>query len=161
MRKVLTEEGWFDTYYPSEWGDWRKSYNIKAYREFNHKDTGCTWMCYTDTGYLSSEDENGEMQVRSWSDPDSHSLAVLFIQLESSDEFNCAYHQPKDNTHWVKVRVSRMESNLVLISIYISGCDDVSYTKHLLGDETWESEVEELKILGMSDLTGCDYFFTN
>lgn len=165
MRMILSEEEWFERYYPKDWGDWRKSYNIALHRK-QPDASGCCWMDYVTTGYLCNEID-GEMKVMSMKQKDI--INRFFIECGSlMDEANVAYIiqpylQRKDGLYFASVVARKLESNLDLYEIYVSGCDDASYTKQFIGLADLESAVTDLKQYGLSVIQEPDqqYFFTN
>lgn len=163
--KVLSASEWFDTFYPSEWGDWRKEYNIKAYRE-GQRETACTWMCYPSSVYLLREDESGQMKVCPSEWGATSEVETFFVSCGSQSGGEIAwflqpYLQPADETYYAKVSVTRMDSNLDLYRVYIAGCDDSSYTRHFLGLRSVREEISYLKTHGVFNILDRDYFFTN
>ena len=165
--KLFTEEEWFDTFYPKEFGNWREGFNIAKYRE-NPEATGCSRMNYCISGYLSCENSDGFMALNKY--PPDASQEHFFVECGyKSDDKNIAwfiqpYFQKKDDTYYASVKISKMESNLDIYIIYISGCDDCSYTKHFVGKESLNKEVLQIKERGILDsieLVENGYFFTN
>lgn len=164
MIKVLTEQEWFEEYYPKEWGDYTKEYNIGEYRK-NPRKSGCSWMCYGDLGFVFGENEHGIMKVQQYEDTyqDTYHFLRIFVQCSEDDGFIQPYHQPKDNTYYSKVVMSKEESNLELWSLYVVGCDDSSYTKHFIGYRAARECLEDLLEYGIQIINQKDsgWFFTN
>ena len=163
---IYTPQELFENFYPKEWGDWRKEYNIKAYRE-NPDETVCAWMCYDGGTFLCGEDADGKMKVltREWKDH-RETFFISCGPLTGEDDcitawFLQPYGNNADNNAYAKVRVSKVESNLDLYEVYISGCDDSSYTKHFIGAAECDKEVAYIKEHGVIDIRDRDYFFTN
>lgn len=159
---VLTEEQWFDKYYPKEWGNWREAYNIKAYQDNGRFKTGCTWLNYRTTGYLYSQDENGLMKV--YSSNRNYIDSCLFEVSSSNyvaDAF-CAATQP-DKTKWVQGIMRKKESNLDLYSIKLFGIDDTSYTKDFIGLDSLIRDWNKIPYVlsNWDNLKKEDYYFTN
>ena len=163
---ILTEEEWFDKYYPKEWGNWREYYNIKAYTEacktsYKQKITGCTWLNYKTTGYLSSSNDNSLMKVNSYYDSSYISSVLFQIDEDISNSF-CGAEQP-DNTYWVQGTMYKRESNLDLYTIKLFGIDDTSYSKDFIGlDSVLEGWNKVPYVLSDWDnLKKEEYYFTN
>lgn len=157
---VYTEEQWFDTFYPKEWGNWRECYNIKKYRE-NVEVTGCSWMNYKLTGFCLSENENGLMGVRNYSYSKPQYLDHFFVET-TCDEIQ-PFYQSKTNKYYSGIVISKLTSNLDIYQVYIYGCDDASYTKHFMSKCELENEVNRIKEFGIEHIFEKDseYFFTN
>ncbi len=127
---ILTEEDWFDRYYPKEWGNWREYYNIEAYRKNKHL-SGCTWLNYIMTGYVLSEDDKGLMKINKRGS-DSYIRSSLF-QVSIDVYMSIGGFEQPDNTYWVHGEIYKHESNLKLYTIRLFGCDDTSYSKDFVG----------------------------
>ena len=163
--KVLQEEEYFDSYYPKELGDWRKKYNIQAYKD--GKFQGVCWMCYKRSGVvLSGDEEPGNMKII----PSSSDRYIESIFLEcgsANTEPSAHYIQPymtSDGKFWAQITVEKMESNLDLYMIHISGDDDASYSLHCLGKSEVKKMFHILTRDGMNslkDITSLGFFFTN
>lgn len=169
--KQYSEEEWFNTFYPQAWGDWKTHYNIGMSRKTDGV-TGCCWMDYTKTGVVLGEDkETGLMKIIPWSSGRPDVIEVVFIECgHANDKENVAFHlqpyfQPQDQTYYAKVVLSKMESNLNLYSIYISGNDDSSYTKHFVGLNAGIDALADLRaydqIRDVGFISDLNYFFTN
>ena len=159
--KVFEEEEWFEEFYPKEWGDWRKAYNIREFaNQFasGKQISGCTWMDYSKTGGLMGEIDGTMEVIPHMADPEC--FESFFI--ESTKEFCQPYYQPKDNTHYLKVTAERMESNLDLYVIHVAGHDDCSYTRHCLSLSSMRKAIKDLKKHGTSTVEySSNYFFSN
>lgn len=164
MRKILTELEWFEEYYPKHWGDFTKEYNLNEYLKSD--ETACSWMCYENLGYLSSEDGKGIMKVNKRDDSylrDNHK-DVLFIECSKEDRFIQPYQQPKDGRYFFKVVLSKEESNLDLWRLYVVGCDDSSYTSHYIGYQVAKESLDDIVKYGIGVVEcgiGSDWFFSN
>lgn len=106
------------------------------------------------------------MEVRKSSWGGASEVDTFFVSCGDGEDDETAwflqpYLQPKDKTYYAKVSVTRMESNLSLYRVYISGCDDSSYTRHFLGWSSVQAEISYLKQHGVLDIQDRDYFFTN
>lgn len=161
---IYTEEEWLDKFYPKEWGDWREEFNIGMLRK--HRDlTGCNWMDYRLSGWLSGEDGDGKMKVNHRQYPST--LDHFFIECGDADDEQNVCHfliptlQKSVGKYFASVEVLKVESNLDLYQIYISGCDDSSFTKDFIGEDDLKEEVELIKRIGVSDIQSRDYYFTN
>jgi hypothetical protein len=159
MIEVLDETEWFYAFYPEEWGDWTISYNMRAYREDPDR-TPCTWMDYCMTGYLSREDPiTGLMKVNdsSW----GYRLEHFFVS--KAPGFIQPIYNPINKEHYARVRVTKVESNLDLYEIYVSGGDDASYTKHFFDYKLLQAEIKNIKANGIAHVykKSSEYFFTN
>lgn len=163
---ILTEEEWFDKYYPKEWGNWREYYNSKAYTEScrsNNEITGCTWLNYNSTGWLYSPNEEGLMKVCFRDkDNDPYIKSSLFqVDKEIGDLF-CSTKQP-DNTYWVQGTIYKRESNLSLYTLRLAGIDNTSYSKDFIGLnsvlEGWNKVPYVLS--DWANLKKEQYYFTN
>lgn len=165
--KIFTEEEWFDEFYPKSWGNWREYYNANAYRE-NRGESGCTWMDYNMTGYLlnSANLIREGMKVNKWPEGKCPFLNCFFIECGSEENgdisyFIQPYFQYKDKTYYAKVVISKIESNLNLYKIHISGNDDSSYTKHFIGTLDLADEILRIEQEGIQEITDRGYFFSN
>ena len=160
MIKVYSEEQWFDTFYPTEWGNWREFYNISKYRE-SQKITGCSWMNYKLTGYCLSENSEGLMKVNTYNYGKPYYYDHFFVET-SCDEIQ-PFYQPRVNKYYAGVGISKLTSNLNIHSIYIYGCDDASYTKHFDNELELQTEISKIKMFGISHIftEKSGYFFTN
>jgi hypothetical protein len=162
--KIYSEEEWFEKFYPKSWGDWRTEFNIEMYRKHQNV-TSCSWMNYKLTGWLTSE-VNGKMKVNKYSSK-PYCLDNFFVECgqESNEDEVCWFIQPylqqKDKTYYAQISTHKMESNLDIYVIYISGCDDASYTKHVIGMYNLIQEVLYIKNNGIRDIQNREYFFTN
>ena len=109
---VLTEEEWFDKYYPKEWGNWREYYNIKAYRENGVLKTGCTWLNYRITGLVRSQNNNDLLEILKYNNRESNFLKSSLFEVDDDvcTRF-CGPRQP-DNTCWVHATIYKHESIL-------------------------------------------------
>ena len=168
--RILTEEQWFDTYYPKSWGDWRKEYNLEMFQT-TKDETACTYLDYGSTGFtIRFGGDCPILMVRSW----VHGYPAptnYFMEVDGENSsFIQPYKQPKDGKFFVKFALRKVESNLNLYETHFVGCDDVSYSKHYVGDkksnflaqELFEKDVNEL----MKDFTfilnpDSGFFFTN
>ena len=154
MFEVLTEEEYFDRYYPKEFGDWKEFYNIGEYRKKTN--IGIAWMCYKKYGFLCKE-EDGKMKVTKWSV--SPYIDSLFMECRMSGL--CPY-KTQDNKWWAQVTLRKMESNLDLYEIHIEGCDDSSWSLHILGNDAANGVMEKLKKnITMETINEMGFFFTN
>lgn len=161
--KKLTEEEYFERYYPKSWGDWRKEYNIGEYRNQKPRISGVTWMDYIMTGFLLSERDNCLVEVIR--DKRPNYLDSFFISVEDAAYLQPMY-QPKDETWWIKGYVRRLESNLTIYELHISGGDDSSYTKHYLDWEDLQKDLLSIYQYGVEYDSPCylpnlGFFFTN
>ena len=155
---IYKEAEYFDKFYPKSWGDWRKEYNLKMYCK-HPRESGCTWMDYYETGYLLTEDFSGRMAVRTISRPEI--IERFFIKTEC--KFIQPAFQPKTEEYYCSVTLTKMESNLDLYKIYITGNDDSSYTKHYISLNDAITDIELIKEYGISHIQNEEYkyFFTN
>lgn len=160
MSKVYSEEQWFDTFYPKEWGNWKEFYNIKKYRD-GVSMSGCSWMNYKITGFCSGENAEGLMKVNQYIYSKPYYSDHFFV-ITTCDEIQ-PFYQPKVDEHYAGIGISKLYSNLDIYSIYIYGCDDASYTKHFNEKCELDSEIEKIKTLGISHIftEKSGYFFTN
>lgn len=161
---ILTEEEWFDKYYPKQWGNWREYYNNKAYTEScksNNKITGCTWLNYNSTGFLYGVNDKGLMKV-GVRDKNPYIKSSLFQVTKDICDMFCGPKQP-DNTYWVQGTIYKRESNLELYMLCLSGIDDTSYTKDFIGlDNVLEGWNKVPYVLfNWDNLKKEDYYFTN
>jgi len=153
--EVLTEEEYFDRYYPKSAGNWKEFYNIDAYRK---NDFGIAWMCYKKYGYLCSE-VDGKMKVQKWDDSYSSYIHSFFMECRMS--ILCPYIT-QDNKWWAQVTLRKEESNLDLYTIYIGGCDDASWSLHVIGLPQANEVIEKLKRnITPETLKEFEFFFTN
>lgn len=163
---IYTESEYFDEFYPKSWGDWRKEYNLKMYCSHSHE-TGCTWMDYYQEGYLLTEDFSGRMEVREIHRPEI--IERFFMKCgDLEDESNIAFFiqpafQPKTEEYYCSVTLTKMESNLDLYKVFITGNDDSSYTKHYISIKEAQEDIELIKEYGISHIQNeeYEYFFTN
>lgn len=161
MFKIYSIEEWFNEFYPKSWGNWREFYNIKKYREQKNL-TGCTWMDYSGYAVVSGEtDEKGHMKVLYCLNEFNKKYTIDNFFISCAPYFVQPYYQPKDKEYYVKVKAYKMESNLDLYCVYISGCDDSSYTKHFIGLSNLMNELKYIKENGILDIQDREYFFTN
>jgi len=156
---VLTEEEWFDEYYPKEWGDWRQEYNAKAYRENGVIRSGCTWLNYKVTGWLAGS--NDLLVVNKHSDC-RYIKSSLFEVSDDICTMFCGPRQP-DGSCWVQGTIYKCESNLELYTITLFGIDDMSYSKDFIGLDSVLEGWDKLPQLltDMSLLFKDSYYFTN
>jgi hypothetical protein len=157
---ILTEEEWFDKYYPKEWGNWRESYNIYAYRKDEHL-SGCSWLNYRCTGYASLSTKDGQMKI-SKRDDNPYIMSSLFSVDEDISHSFCGAKQP-DNTYWVHGTIYKRESNLELYTIKLFGVDDASYSKDFIRlDNVLEGWNKVPYVLSdWANLSKEEYYFTN
>lgn len=165
----LTEKEWFDKYYPKEWGDWRKCYNLKEYRK-NEEKSGCSWLNYQITGWVGGENSEELMKIHSYKEHNSCFNFCLNFCLKSSlfsvnetiSNLFCAAQQP-DGTKWVQAILKKIESNLDLYTIKLFGIDDTSYSKDFISLNKALKGWELLPyVLENSDnLIKENYYFTN
>lgn len=104
--KTLTIQEWFDTYYPKEWGDWRKYYNIGMYRN-THNKTGCAWMDYGDGLELIGLNNRTDILKTKKVKP-VKGKEVRFVQCgtkadESTVNWYIQPYEQPDGTYWGKV----------------------------------------------------------
>lgn len=158
--EVYTEDQWFDSFYPKEWGNWKEFYNIAKYRETQDV-TGCTWMNYKLTGYCLSENKDGLMEIRKYNYSRPSVLDHFFVET-TCDEIQ-PFTQPKVKKEYAGICVRKLTSNLEIYEVYIYGCDDASYTKHFNSKETLNHEIDVIKKYGISHIfyKDSEYFFTN
>jgi len=168
MLKTYSEEEWFDTFYPKEWGNWRENYNAAMYSKHQGA-TGCCWMDYNETGFLLSDPDNtGFMKVVK-RDYDTGTVDYFFVECGTSDKeedvawFLQPYYQSKTKTYFAKVYAQKTESNLDLYRIHVSGNDDSSYEKHFIGLKDLKQGIDDIKTYGVEVIQESDqkYFFTN
>lgn len=163
---IYSESEYFDKFYPKSWGDWRKEYNIKMYCA-HPRETGCTWMDYHETGYVLSENSEGIMVVREIPRPGL--IERFFIKCGSlEDESKIAFFiqpafQPKTQEYYASVTLTKMESNLDLYEVFITGIDDSSYTKHYNSLDSAMEDMADLKEYGINIIQEKEsgFFFTN
>jgi hypothetical protein len=156
----LSEEEWFDKYYPKEWGDWRNYYNIEEYCK-NTEATGCTWLNYRTTGWVSGK-RDGLMEINSRREYNSYLNSTLFSVNEEVGNTFCGAKQP-DGTIWVQATIYKQESNLDLYTIRLFGIDDASYSKDFIG---LDSLLEGWSLISYvledpANLNKEHYYFTN
>lgn len=159
MKEYFTEDEWFEEFYPHELGDWRKEFVV-------NNDSGCCWMDYCFNGFpLSSK--NDILPISKCPEVNPNFIDHFFIECGNLlDENNVCwfvqpYYQKKNETYYANVVVSKLESNLDLYEIYISGHDDSSYTKHFLSKSSILDEIDYLKNYGIDNIQDREYFFTN
>jgi len=157
--EVLTEEEYFNRYYPAEFGNWKEYYNISAYRK--EKFTGVAWMCYKKYGSVYSE-INGKMKIGKWNDSYNPYMDSFFLEVDEVDmEFLCPY-ETEDNKTWAQVSLQKEESNLDLYLIKIEGCDDASWSHHIIGIDEVEKMINRLKMgIEYEDFEKLNFFFSN
>lgn len=163
---IYSESEYFDEFYPKSWGDWRKEYNLKMYCK-HPRESGCTWMDYYETGYTLTEDFRGIMEVREIHRPEI--IERFFIKCGSlEDESTIAFFiqpafQPKTREYYCSVTLTKMESNLDLYKVFITGNDDSSYTKHFTSLDSAMSDMADLKEYGIDIIRDkeSEFFFTN
>lgn len=163
---IYKEDEYFDEFYPKHWGDWRKEYNLKMYCA-HPRETGCTWMDYYETGYTLVENSKGIMEVREIHRPEI--IERFFIKCgDLKDESKIAFFiqpafQPKTEEYYCSVTLTKMESNLDLYKIYITGNDDSSYTKHYISLNDAITDINYIKEIGVDIIQdkGSEFFFTN
>lgn len=163
---VYSEAEYFDKFYPKSWGDWRKEYNLKMYNK-HPRESGCTWMDYYQEGYTLTEDFTGRMAIRKIDRPEI--IERFFIKCgDLEDESNIAFFiqpafQPKTKEYYCSVTLTKMESNLDLYKVFITGCDDSSYTKHYISLNDAITDINYIKEMGVGVIQdkGSDFFFTN
>lgn len=166
---IYSESEYFDKFYPKHWGDWRKEYNLKMYIA-HPRETGCAWMDYYETGYVTAQNSEGVMEVREISRPEL--IERFFIKCGKSgsleDESKIAFFiqpafQPKTGEYYASVTLTKMESNLDLYEVFITGIDDSSYTKHYISLSVALNDIQLIKEYGISHIQNKehDFFFTN
>ena len=163
---IYRENEYFDKFYPKSWGDWRKEYNLKMYNK-HPQESGCTWMDYYETGYTLVENSKGVMQVRTIPRPEI--IERFFIKCgDQEDESNIAFFiqpafQPKTKEYYCSVTLTKMESNLDLYKVFITGNDDSSYTKHYICLDDANIDIEHIVNYGIDIIQdkGSEFFFTN
>jgi hypothetical protein len=165
MRKriFLNEEEYFDRYYPKELGDWRKEYDIKACRE--GKIPGVYWMCYRQSGIASGENpDTGKMEIIPWRSVNPRFVRSGFLQMQGPEIGYLCPYKTGDGKEWAQITVRREESNLSLYVIRIAGCDDASYSVHVLEEGKAIALFDEILHNGVDDpddMQLYDAFFTN
>ena len=162
---IYTESEYFDEFYPKSWGDWRKEYNLKMYCK-HPQESGCTWMDYYQEGYCLVE-VSGIMKVN----PIKRTGLIerFFIKCGSlEDESKIAFFiqpafQPKTGEYYASVTLTKMESNLDLYKVFITGNDDSSYTKHYISLRAALEDIRMIKDCGINHIEDEEYgfFFTN
>ena len=163
---IYTESEYFDEFYPKSWGDWRKEYNLKMYCK-HPQESGCTWMDYYETGYTLVENLAGVMEVREIHRPEI--IERFFIKCGSlEDESKIAFFiqpafQPKTGEYYASVTLTKMESNLDLYKVFITGNDDSSYTKHFTSLRVALEDIQLIKDYGINHIEDEEsgFFFTN
>ena len=162
---IYTEAEYFEEFYPKSWGDFREEYNLDMYR--NHpRLTGCTWMDYYELGYCLVE-VSGIMKVRKIHRPEI--IERFFIKCgDLKDKSNIAFFiqpafQPKTKEYYASVTLTKMESNLDLYKVFITGNDDSSYTKHFTSLRVARECIEMIKYFGINHIEDeeHEFFFTN
>lgn len=163
---IYTEAEYFDKFYPKSWGDWRKEYNLKMYCK-HPRESGCTWMDYYQEGYTLTEDFTGKMTVREIDRPEI--IERFFIKCgDLEDESKIAFFiqpafQPKTEEYYCSVTLTKMESNLDLYKMFITGNDDSSYTKHYISLNDAITDINYIKEIGVAIIQDkeSEFFFTN
>lgn len=161
---IYTEAEYFEEFYPKSWGDFREEYNLDMYR--NHpRLTGCTWMDYYELGYCLVE-VSGIMKVRKIHRPEI--IERFFIKCgDLKDKSNIAFFiqpafQPKTKEYYASVTLTKVESNLDLYKVFITGNDDSSYTKHYISLDSAMDDIQLIKDYGINHINEeYEFFFTN
>jgi len=156
--KKYYEEEWFNEFYPNEWGDWKQNYNIAAYQK-DCDETGCSWEHYSSVGFLSAA-VNGLMKVESWHGNNKRIVEHIFLECIDC-EFIQPIYQKKDDAYYCEIELTKEDSNLDLYLLRVCGCDDCSYSKHIIGLDGCIKELERLDKDGINNITDFDYFFSN
>lgn len=162
---IYTEAEYFEEFYPKSWGDFREGYNLDMYRK-HPRESGCTWMDYYQEGYCLVED-SGIMKVNPIKRPEL--IERFFIKCGSlEDESKIAFFiqpafQPKTGEYYASVTLTKMESNLDLYKVFITGNDDSSYTKHYISLRAALEDIRMIKDFGINHIEdeGSEFFFTN
>lgn len=164
-KMIYTESEYFEEFYPKSWGDFREEYNLDMYRK-QPRVSGCTWMDYYELGYCLAPDENNIMKVREIHRPEI--IERFFIKCGSlEDESKIAFFiqpafQSKTGEYYASVTLTKMESNLDLYKVFITGNDDSSYTKHFTSLRVAQECIEMIKYFGINHIEDKEYeFFTN
>jgi hypothetical protein len=142
--KWLTVEEWFDEYYPKEWGDWRKEYNIGKFRET--RGTACTYLEYYGTGArLGATTRDGRIPVI---DHEGHKVKHrIFVDATEAHYVN-SYVQPKDGKEFASVIVNEYES---ISTIQVTGCDDAAFIKEYENYYDLMQDFEAIRALGVGE----------
>jgi hypothetical protein len=160
--KIYTEKEWFDTFYPKEWGDWTKEYNINEYRNRDKNiKSACTWMDYHLFG-IPLREKDGKMKIIKRHD--KNLIDHFFIECGNEKDvwLDVQPYLQIDGTYYASVLIDRLESNLELYRVYISGIDDSSFTSHCLGSIKLKDVVDRIKKYGPSFASGSfDFIYTN
>ena len=93
----------------------------------------------------------------------------FFIKCGSlEDESKVAFFiqpafQPKTGEYYASVTLTKMESNLDLYKVFITGNDDSSYTKHYISLGAALEDIRMIKDFGINHIEDEEYgfFFTN
>ena len=93
----------------------------------------------------------------------------FFIKCGSlEDESKIAFFiqpafQPKTGEYYASVTLTKMESNLDLYKVFITGNDDSSYTKHYISLDSALEDIRMIKDFGINHIEDEEngFFFTN
>jgi len=155
--KLYTEKEWFDKFYPKKWGDWTKEYNIGMFKK-NPQATSCYWMDYKLTGIVLGDPNNTNiLKVQELSlDIEQNILEHFFIECgDQKDEkavswFIQPYYQPKTKKYYANILIRKVDSNLDLFNIYITGSDDSCFGKDFIGIKDLNKGIKDIKNYGIS-----------
>lgn len=152
--KWLTEEQWFDTYYPPEWGDWRKFFNAPKYQNSYNK-TGCSFRDYSLTGKILRLAWN---EIWGVDQPDGYTLDHLFIRVDPANHPVMALpiYQSKTDDYWLRITCQKLPEYKGIslekgkFVVTISDDDDFYADKFFQTENEARTEIERLKETGIT-----------
>jgi len=146
FQEVLTEEQFFDKYYP---GDWRNNFNKKLASEI-----GANWVCLLETGRLTSILKDGVKYDSIVPYKNNPFLKAYFIQVKEG--YLCKEYKTVDGKLWGYIYLREPYPEHFLFEgedngyrIFICGDDNLCYKKCFEKEFEAREMLEYLVIIGI------------